>query len=98
MHLRASACMCACGLSTSLLVRNEDHAFKKSSKYLASGYPSRPGGGGELPKPLVECLKVIVVLQFRKQLIYCGIRLEKFIFTMNAKKPEDRDRKTANDI
>ena len=54
--------------------------------------------GGELPTPLVDGLKAIVLPQFRKQLIYCDTQLEKFIFTMNAKKPEDRDRKTAEDI
>ena len=54
--------------------------------------------GGELPTSLVDGLKAIVLPQFKKQLIYCDRQLEKFILTMNAKKPEDRDRETANDI
>ena len=54
--------------------------------------------GGELPTPLVDGLKAIVLPQFKKQLIHCDRQLEKFILTMNAKKPEDRDRETANDI
>ena len=52
--------------------------------------------GSELPTPLVDGLKAIVLPQFKKQLIYCDAQLEKFIFTTNAKKPEDRDKKTAN--
>ena len=43
--------------------------------------------GGELPTPLVDGLKAIVLPQFKKQLIYCDRQLEKFILTMNAKKP-----------
>jgi len=54
--------------------------------------------GGELPSTLVDGLKAIVLPQFEKQLIYCDTRLEKFIFTMNAKKPEERDREVADDI
>ena len=54
-----------------------------------------------LPKLLEERhqqLKAIVLPHFKKQLIYCDEHLEKFIFTMNAEKPEERDRKTANAI
>ena len=54
--------------------------------------------GGELPSPLVNGLKEIVLPQFMKQLIYCDAQLEKFIFTMNTKKPEERDKEVADDI
>ena len=54
--------------------------------------------GGKLPTSLENGLKAIVLPQFREQLIYCGTQLEKFIFTINAKNPEDRDRKTADEI
>ena len=43
-------------------------------------------------------LKAIVLPQFEGQLIYCDEQLEKFIFTMNAKEPEERDRDIANKI
>ena len=52
----------------------------------------------EVPTSLVDGLKAIVLPHFRKQLIYCDAQLEKFIFTLNAKEPEDRDRNTANQI
>ena len=54
-----------------------------------------------LPKLLEERheqLKAIVLPQFEGQLIYCDKQLENFIFTMNAKQPEERDRHTANEI
>ena len=55
----------------------------------------------KLPELLEERhkqLKAIVLPQFRDQLIYCDNQLKKFIFTMNAKHPEGRDRDTANEI
>ena len=54
--------------------------------------------GGELPKPLEDGLMAIALPQLKKQLIYCDTKQDKFIFTMNAKQPEDRDRETANQI
>ena len=56
---------------------------------------------GALPDLLEERrkqLKSIVLPQFQHQLIYCDERLVEFIFTMNAKKPESKDRATANTI
>ena len=47
---------------------------------------------------LHQQLKAIVLPQFKKQLIYCDKSYEEFIFTMNAKKPEESDKKTAEDI
>ena len=55
----------------------------------------------KLPELLEERhkqLKAIVLPQFQEQLIYCDRQLKKFIFTMNAKQPEERDRHTANEI
>ena len=43
-------------------------------------------------------LKAIALPQFEGQLIYCDEQLEKFIFTTNAKEPEERDRDIANTI
>ena len=43
-------------------------------------------------------LKPIVLPQFKGQLIYCDRQLEKFIFTMNAQKPEEKDKQTAKAI
>ena len=54
-----------------------------------------------LPKILEERhkqLKAIVMPQFKKQLIYLDEKFEKFIFTMNAKQPEERDIHTANEL
>ena len=53
--------------------------------------------GGELPKPLLDGLKAIVLPQFKGQLIYYK-QLKNFVFTMNAKQPEKKDRETANQI
>ena len=58
-------------------------------------------GKGELLKLLEERqkqLKAIILPQFRDQLIYCDEQLEEFIFIMNAKEPESKDRDTANTI
>ena len=52
----------------------------------------------QLLKEKHEQLKAIVLHQFKDQLIYCDEQLEEFIFTMNAKQPEKRDKETANVI
>ena len=77
--------------------KNEDHSRSPPSILLLATHQDLVEGG-ELPTSLVDGLKAIALPQFRKQLIYCDAQLEKFIFAMNAKKPEDRDRKTADDI
>ena len=77
--------------------KNEDHLRIPPSILLLATHRDLVEGG-ELPTSLVDGLKAIVLPQFREQLIYCDAQPEKFIFTMNAKKPEDRDRNTANQI
>ena len=55
----------------------------------------------KLPELLEERhkqLKAIVLPQFEHHLIFCDEQMEKFIFTMNGKSPEGRDRETANAI
>ena len=86
-----------CTMRSFNYIKNEDHLRIPPSILLLATHRDLVEGG-ELPKQLVDGLKAIVLPQFREQLIYCGTQLEKFIFTMNAKKPDDRDRKTANDI
>ena len=78
-------------------IKNEDHLRSPPSILLLATHRDLVEGC-ELPKPLLDGLKAIVLPHVKNQLIYCDEQLEKFIFTMNAKKPEDRDRKTANDI
>ena len=86
-----------CTMRSFNFIKNEDHLRSPPSILLLATHRDLVEGG-ELPKPLLDGLKAIVLPHFKNQLIYCDEQLEKFIFTMNAKKPKDRDRKTANDI
>ena len=91
-----------CTMRSFNFIKNEDHSpitLRSPPNILLLATHRDLVEGGELPTSLVDGLKEIVLPQFREQLIYCdGEQLEKFIFTMNAKKPEDRDRNTANEI
>ena len=90
-----------CTMRSFNFIKNEDHSpiiLRSPPSILLLATHRDLVKGGELPTSLVDGLKAIVLPQFRKQLIYCDAQLEKFIFTMNAKKPEDRDRNTANQI
>ena len=86
-----------CTMRSFSSMKNEDHLRSPPSILLLATHRDLVEGG-ELPKPLLDGLKAIALPHFKKQLIYCDTQLEKFIFTMNAKNPEDRDRKTADDI
>ena len=90
-----------CTMRSFNFIKNEDHSqiiLRSPPSILLLATHRDLVKGGELPTSLVDGLKAIVLPQFRKQLIYCDAQLQKFIFTMNAKKPEDRDRNTANQI
>ena len=90
-----------CTMRSFNFIKNEDHSpitLRSPPSILLLATHRDQVEGGELPTSLVDGLKAIVLPQFRKQLIYCDAQLEKFIFPMNAKKPEDRDRNTANEI
>jgi len=79
------------------IIKNKDNSKSLPSILLLATHRDLVEGG-ELPTSLVDGLKEIVLPQFKEQLIYYGTQLDKFIFTMNAKNPEDRDRKTADEI
>ena len=90
-----------CTMRSFNFIENEDHSpiiLRSAPSILLLATHRDLVEGGELPTSLVDGLKAIALPQFRKQLIYCDAQLEKFIFTMNAKKPEDRDRNAANQI
>ena len=90
-----------CTMRSFNFIKNEDHSpiiLGSPPSILLLATHRDLVKGGELPTSLVDGLKAIVMPQFRKQLIYYDLQLEKFIFTMNANKPEDRDRNTANQI
>ena len=90
-----------CTMRSFNLIKNEDHSpiiLRSPPSILLLATHRDLVEGGELPTSLVDGLKAIVLPQFREQLIYCDTQLKKFIFPMNAKNPEDRDRKTADEI
>ena len=90
-----------CTMQSFNFIKNEDHSpiiLRSPPSILLLATHRDLVKGGELPTSLEDGLKTIVLPQFREQLIYCDAQLEKFIFTMNAKNPKDRDRKTADEI